>query len=212
MDYISVCKWPLAALVFGLVLLWRFEPEIRELLRRGFKLSRGNYSFEAPPAQFQDGTQQPPAANDISKAFTEAMRVFDSPAVREVEDAIRKDLRERGLGEPSAEAVNVLLRSYAYAYLGRYFEHISGLIWGSQLRLLHHLNAAPLTGGTADELRPFHATAAEHFPDYSFEQYLGFLIGYRLVALEGDRYQITPLGREFLIFRIQSGRTEWRSY
>jgi hypothetical protein len=136
------------------------------------------------------------------------MRVLDNTLIREVEERITTDLRQRNL--LGAEAVPVLVRILAGMQIAFGFEETYRLIWGSQLSLLNYLNTQ-MDGQPAEALRPFYTLAATQYPEayngYSFEAWLGFLRDQLLVREDGGRLRITVRGREFLTYLTRMGRS-----
>lgn len=76
-----------------------------------------------------------------------------------------------------------------------------------------HLNSFP--GDNKENLKPFYDNAARQSPQvyqkYTYEQWLEFLheIGY-ILDLENSKLGITILGRDFLKFLIETGKSEFR--
>jgi hypothetical protein len=105
-----------------------------------------------------------------------------------------------------ADRERVLIRHLAAAYLYTHFDRTYRLIFGSQLSLLQELNAAPSTR-PAVEAHYTIATllAPEFYANYSFDQWLHFMIAAVLVRVDGENINITVGGREFLKFVVQEG-------
>lgn len=141
------------------------------------------------------------------QAFNELMRALDSTTLTSQEDAIKDDIKNRGLTDP--EAIEALIRYLANAQITLVFNEIDRKIWGSQVELLQHLNSSP--GCSAEALRFFYdlavsrATNQEAFREYTFEQYLQFLTGHGLITEHIGYYIISQLGRDFLIFLTAKG-------
>jgi len=141
--------------VLGVVFLFMFRNEIRELFRNIRKIDRSGVTLA--PAQKEAPTEKDP------KAEAEALlRQFDSALLLEMEGSIYQDLRQRNL--TGTEALPVLVRFLASAYLVSGFEIIYRTIWGSQLSLLEYLNAHP--GKPVDAVRPFHEVGASVYPNW----------------------------------------------
>ena len=90
------------------------------------------------------------------------------------------------------------------------FEKIEAGIWGSQIQLLQSLNTAP-AGITREWIKEnFFDVAQKQFPawysSYSFDQYLGFLSSFNLIAA-GPMVAITEHGREYLVWRVRLGKS-----
>jgi hypothetical protein len=107
-------------------------------------------------------------------------------------------------------AVVQQLSNYVYWW---YYEKAYRLTFGTQTRLLAHVNSFP--GGAAPgELIPFyneHLQAARVYnPSYrrDFDSYVNWLVGSGLLTIAPDgRYEITDLGRGFLTWMVAEGVT-----
>ena len=137
------------------------------------------------------------------------MRVFDSVSLRENEKRIKEDLENRNLSNPQ-EKIDVLVRHLAVYQLSYVFEYLNLAIYGSQISILQHLNSKPL-GETLDAIRPFYTRAAEKYSEtytnYPFEDYLNFLVNLGFIQEKDERYLLTALGRDFLVYLVSSGMT-----
>lgn len=186
--------------ILGIAFFIIFREEIRKLIQNIRKIEKSGLTLYS--AQKESPTDKDP------KAEAEAlMREFDSALLREMEDYISQDLRQRNL--TGAEAVPVLVRHMATAYISLSFEATYRLIWGSQLAVIVYLNAHP--GQPVDAMRTFYVVAASQYPalyqGYPFETWLGFLKDSVLVREDGGALSITVRGREFLLYLTQNGYT-----
>ena len=149
----------------------------------------------------------PQDTSERRQAFNELMRALDSTTLRLQEDAIKDDIKNRGLTDP--EAIEVLIRYLANAQITLVFNEIDRQIWGSQVELLQYLNSS--LECSAEELKIFYdlaisrTTNREAFREYTFEQYLQFLTGHGLIIEDIGYYIISQLGRDFLIFLTAKG-------
>ncbi len=190
--------WLALAAIFFCVL---FRSEIAGLIRRITGIGRGGVT--AVPQEPQSH-----AASDPRTAADELLAQLDSQYVRAREEAIKKELQTRGLSESSPETVRVLTRFATSALVSLEFEQIEGTIWGSQIAILTYLNSR--RDASTDELRVFYDAVDSQYPQcfsaYSFDQYMGYLIGHELVLREGDRFSITVKGRTYLMYRVHQGK------
>lgn len=197
--------WPAAVLIIALFFMLLFRKNISSLLERTQKIGRDG--IQTSPAQIQQATER-------ESLVRELMREFDSIVFREQEESIRKDLENRGLNNPQ-DKINLLVRLLAINQLALHFERINSVIWGSQISLLQHLNSRA-DGDISTALKFFYDSAAGLYPatfaSYPFEQYLQFLVAFNLITLQGERYFITNLGHEFLVYLADTGQTRWRLY
>jgi hypothetical protein len=126
-------------------------------------------------------------------------------AVAEIEERAKKAEQEASV---RAEEANLYLTYYLY-------ERTYRVIFGTQIRLLKHLNSVPFA--SAAELKAFHdahlqmAGALSANYHYDFGHYLGFLTSSWLVTMVSpESYSITNFGRGFLHYMVESGLSEWR--
>lgn len=136
------------------------------------------------------------------------MAVFENSLLVDQEGLILKELDTRRIDD-HAEREMVLVRHLASAYIYARFEHAYHLIFVSQLNMLQALNA--VGSSSRETIKPYYDVACLVEPDfysnYSFDQWLNFLITAVLVRTDGDTVSITVAGREFLRFLIQEGRS-----
>lgn len=195
--------WPIAISIIAIFALFLFKKDISALLGRTQKIGRDGIQTSLP--QIQQSTERESAVEVL-------MKEFSSVALREEEENIRKDLEIRGLSSQQ-DKINLLIKHLAINQLALHFERINSVIWGSQIALLQHLNSC-IDGDSSSMLRIFYDNAAKNYPDtfasYPFEQYLQFLVAFNLIIQRGERYFITALGREFLVYLTATGQTKWR--
>jgi hypothetical protein len=184
--------------VLGVIFLFMFRTDIRELIRSIRKIDKSGVTL----ASMQ---KDPPTERDPKAEAEALLREFDSALLRELEDSISEDLRRRNL--TGAEAIPVLVRHLASAYIGWTFEITYRTIWGTQLSLLEYLNANP--GQPVDAVRPFYEIGASvysgRYQGYPIQQWLGFLKDSLLLREDGGVLNITVRGREFLLYLTRYG-------
>jgi len=198
---VDALAWPGVFLILALVALFVFHREIKALIGRTKKVGRaGIETFESQPAQ----------PTDEKKGVEEFFRTFDNPLVLEAEQLIQKDLKDRKIDQPS-EREKTLIRALASTQIILHFERVYGILWGSQLRFLRHLNQRD-QGVEAYEGSSFYEMAKLEFPTWyenlSFDMWLGFLRDSNLVLERDSRLLITVAGREFLKYLIAVGKRD----
>ena len=83
-------------------------------------------------------------------------------------------------------------------------------MWASQYSLLRYLNQRH---GGADhaEILPFYdaakTTYGPIYDNYPFENWLGYLKSYKLIAEQNDRIFVSVAGREYLQYVVATGKT-----
>lgn len=135
-----------AIVILGLAFFFVFRQPIIGLIGRIRSISRTGITTD--PARQQEGA---PDRDPRSEAEA-MMRALDSTLIREIEEHITNQFRERNL--LGAEGVPVLIRYLASVSIILGFEQIYRAIWGSQLSLLTYLNTQP-DGQPAEAVRPF---------------------------------------------------------
>jgi hypothetical protein len=202
--------WPAVALIVMLL----FRKPLTGLLSRLqiLKAGREGFSLDAnPPAtELQAQSSSPDAGKDLQQA----MDITVPASVREREEAIRVVLRN--LTGPESQKINVLVRNLAVYQAMYCAEMIYRTIFGSQIALLRQLN---LTSAKtpADVKSYYYEIAKAQFPalyaDYSFEQWVGYLTSWKLIAVtDGGRFSITEGGREFLKWMTDARATEDKAF
>jgi len=192
-------SWPLVALIVIVFFMVLFKKDISLFLGRTQKI--GKDGIHTLTVQIQ----QDPEKESLTEKL---MKEFSSIILREQEDTIRKDLE----GNNQQDKINLLIRRLALNQIILNFERVNAVIWGSQIAILDHLNSR--NGDTTETLKTFYDSMARIYPDtfanYSFENYLNFMVGFNLITQQQNRYFITNLGREFLVYLAASGQTKSR--
>ena len=141
------------------------------------------------------------------------LAIGDSIVLREIEGRIKSDLIDRGL-EAEGDTIKVLIKHLAATKVLLEFEQIQNLIFGSQIYLLKKLNEVVGQGQSKESVIAHFQRAKDLFKeqlgDWSFEQYMAFLLGRALVISQGVNYHITNLGVEYLTWMARNGRSENR--
>ena len=191
--------WPAAVVVIAILFMAMFRRPLERLLDRTKKIGTAGLDASAATAQ-ETSIERPPSGAE------ESLARFDNRLLVEQETAIRNELSARRIDSP-VERERVLVRHLAATQIRSHFERLYHLIFGSQLSMLQQVNAATSFG--RDEARASYDFAVMGSPDfyanYSFDQWLNFMISQNLVRADGDVITITVPGREFLTFLIQEG-------
>ncbi len=194
-------NWPTAVLIIAIAALFVFRQPIAGWLGRIGGVKIGSLRVGAIATSPQVGDSPRTASTE------ELLRAFDSVVMRNCEDKIRQDLADRGLGDQS-DTVRVLIRHLAATQIALSLERIDRLIFGSQLMLLQFLNT--LQGASHEQAKLIYgevaSTHSEFYDTYSYEDWLGFLVGAGLISNDGDEISITQVGREFLSYLTLLGR------
>lgn len=205
-ETLPIIVWPVAVTCIAVVFMLIFYRPLSGLINRIKEISRDGIISPVKNQQKENTADKP----DIE----ELMQSFDLASLKENEKLIRKDLKEKGLAEDT-ETVKVLVRHFAWAQLRALFESANSTIYGTQLEALKVMNGTskPMS---QDSLETFYDRARKNFPniyeDFSFNQWLSYLLGYSFIFLEDSGYKISQLGRDFLVYLTSTGKSELRLY
>jgi len=191
--------WPAAVVIIALLFMAIFKKPLERLLDRTKKI--GTTGLDASV------TSQGTAMERRASGAEELLARFDNALLREQESVIRQELDNNRVDEP-AEREQVLVRHLAAVTIYSRFERTYTLIFGSQIEMLQALNAP---GSLHRDLVKVHYDFAaivspEFYANYSFDQWLHFMVDQILVRLDGNLVSITVAGREFLTFLIQEAK------
>jgi hypothetical protein len=203
---IEIVVWPSAFIIIVVAFFFIFKQPLSKLISRIKEVSKkGIKTISESPQKLVETDQA---------AVDELMQAFDSIVLRDIEKTLRQNLDDKGLTEGS-EREKVLIRHLAASQIQTLFERIYGVIFGSQIELLKHLNSSSIPVNPGD-LKIYYDYARTDYPtfykDYSFEHWLNFLTAHTLVIKEEEGYKITNLGRELLAYLVVTGRTGFRLY
>ncbi|MGH7427952.1 MAG: hypothetical protein ACREJ4_06295 [Candidatus Methylomirabilaceae bacterium] len=196
--------WPAAVVILGLAGMLIFRRALHGFFSRTTSLAlwKGKVEARAVP--------QTPAPKD---AAHDLMKIFDNALLVANEEVINADLKKRKL-DGQVAAIPALVRHLAAMQIVLHFERVYSSVWGSQLAILQHLSALGATGAPIESLRPFYQQAAATYPPmyqtYRFEEYMDFLGDQMLIDIKKDHAFITLVGREFLKWLIDEGRSLYK--
>lgn len=196
--------WPLVGLVAVIVFLLFFRKEIAGFINRIRSVGKGGIETTS-------SAREEAAARTINVARQEFMENPQSITLSEQEKKIKDVLKRLGF-ESSGDAIDVLVRELARTQINYGFLDIYNIIYGSELRLLEHLNSISGSGYTDGELDRYIATVRAQFPNRpnteNKESFMSILLTSNLVTRNNNRYFITELGREFLAWIIKQGKSQ----
>ena len=194
---LEVFAWPLAVTVIAVSAMLLFWKPIARFLDRAKKI--GMTGIEAAGAGAQDTSKSevgPSVANNLAR---------QDPLLVKREDSFRTEL---GLGADHTQKETKLLGIIAAHSIALQFEKTYQAIFGSQLKALGIINAAP-GGVQLVVLKTLYnqaeAQQKEWYADYSFEQWLQYMEIQSLSIRKDDRIHITPEGTAFLKYIIHRG-------
>lgn len=202
-SVIEIIKWPITAFLTFVTFVLIFRKQIGGLLDRTKKWGVGKLKGEA--------YKQEPSAELKSSTADEFLRPrAENPLIASQERIIREGLENQNINPDDME--RVLVNLLAEQTIINYFERLYISIFGSQITALQSLNVAGVVGVDVLALRPHYDEAVALWPNsytnYSFEQWLEFLISAGLIIRTGDNVRITQEGHEFLKYIIHRSYTD----
>lgn len=169
------------------------------------------------------GQQQ--SENEITKAaqneplirenkITALPDIYNSTHIEYLVSILKNDEQTRSMDNESL--TSFLYRKLALTTELYHFERIYNTIFGSQITILNRLNQN--NDGISTQLtKEYYENYVQQqfkdvFENYSFEKYIGFMIGNNLIFQDGDVFKITQFGIDFLILMIQQSKTDNRPF
>ena len=192
--------WPTALVIIFLVL----KKPIESLLGRLSKARHKDIVFN-----FDTALQKVAPSIEANSKIADAIPQDPLGLIREAEQRIVSTLEQLNINSDS-EKVEVLTKHHANLQLKHAYSEIYQLIYGSQIALLQALNSqsSPVDN---EFLNFFYTSAKQQYPDfyksYNFESYINFLKSVGFVKTENSKYALTSLGRGFLAYLAESGKS-----
>ncbi|RWX30664.1 hypothetical protein EHI47_14535 [Rhizobium leguminosarum] len=159
----------------------------------------------------QQGSSNNPASANLPAEPGAAMPGSQLPppprvAIQLIEDELRSDLEKI----PQEARVPMLLRALADTRIRAGHEFVYNRIFGSQISALKALNErGPIPDHDAmREFEPLKTQFPEVYGKYEFGDWAGWLERMSMVTHQNGVYAITPLGRDFLFYLVDTGLTE----
>lgn len=205
-EIIKAFGWPHFSFLFGLIFLLLFKNQLGDLISRVTSIGKEGVKA-APTPEAQREKKKTEAVQELLLA------IGDSIVLRDIEGRIKSDLTDREL-EIDGDTVKVLIKHLAAVKLLLEFEQVYNLIFGSQIYLLKKLNEVVGQGQNRQNVIAHFKHVREMFKsdlgDWSFEQYMAFLINRSLVTVDNETYHVTNFGVEYLTWMARNGRSENR--
>ena len=216
-NVLAASAWP--AVVFCLVMkfrepIGRFIDRIKRLNWRSLQLEATRQqtpkgidaaaeSFDAKPLLFKKS----PVASE-KRLFHEAMSLIQKELsfIQDYLSFVQEDRSlQRAIDWDEQEYLKMKL---AGTVVSLYFEGIQRHIFASQVNALNLLNEQPISKAILKS--HFYDPAVIRFPglhkNRSFEEWIGYLTGQRLVDEMEDEIEISSDGQEFLDWRLKNRR------
>jgi competence protein ComGC len=213
-----IITYPVALLIISILSMLVFRKKLGNLIDRSHKIGPAGLEAVAGvvPQQIAQEVQQsdavvalPPKSGSFEE-YQQAVGPYRFSIAAAKSDEFRKEVDVAAYTPDQLRAMMVDLAGIVMAIVE--FETIYTLIFGSQIFALENLNTVFLVGRYASELRPVYDTAAaqgpEFYKDFSFDNWLGFLVTRNLVTLDHNGIvKLSINGRDFLRWLVLAGKS-----
>lgn len=198
--------WAALILVLFVIFLAVFHKPIGRLIDRSSSFKFGKFSAAVSQQEAPDKLK-PSAADELLS------KTFDNKLLVDGEAHFRRVLEQSKVTD-GVERERVLLRYLASVSIAFLFERLYANIWGSQIAALQFINDFGAPGLSRDSLKPWYEQAAagnkDLYRNYSFDDWLGFLVGMGVVEEKDDQLTLSLTGREFLKYLIHQGHSLYK--
>jgi len=215
-EIVGLVPWGwIVAFVLGILAIRALKPSVHRFLDRANKFKAGSFAAEAPPQQIstdrslgKEDAIEVAATSGSYEEYQKAIQPFRFAAMNKRVEKVRKEV---DFQQFTIEQLREILPELAGLVLMAVdFENLYNLIFGSQIFLLQDLNAVYATGRPLERAKQFYENAVKTFPpvyeNYSFDQWLDFLVNSGVVIREPNSVKITEEGRDFLRYLVQVGK------
>ena len=206
LSILDLLKWPLVIIIIVFI----FKKSISSLINRIKSIKGGKYGIETELSKKQLETQ-----NVLEKPKTKmttiekGLNLISDDTRKRIQIAIKQET-ELDKVKDESEKTQLLLKYSEALYVILRFERIYNLIYGSQIKLLTHLNSS--IKETTESIIFFYNDAVEVNPtlkEYPYKNYLAFLESQGLIIIgKENSIQISIFGRDFLKYMIDSGLSD----
>lgn len=192
-ELIQHGAWPIVALLIA----WLAKDKISDIFGGGLKSAKhGDTEFQF----FEKNQSLQPVK--LEHQNLQHLIPIDPTGLRdEVEVRINGQLTQI-VGD--SEKINVLVKNLAQQQISNAFERIYFHIYGSQIQMLEFLSVQPAGTATNHELSKIYEKAkAENqnaYQNYSFSEYMNFLLSWSLATNRNDSWEISKNGRAFITY------------
>lgn len=195
-DLLKQLAWPIAAVIIAFL----FRGEFRTLLPKLRRVGPTGLEFEVE--------RQRAAPVVAPGQLKELPGISRTQAMAHIERLLHDSLHQSTTKQEDRE--DLLVRLLAQSRLETLFEQTYRLIFGSQISALKLLNQG-IRASDADARAHFEHQKElnpEVYEHYGYEQWLGFLLGRDLIMQSKDTFEITDIGRDFLLYLTAKGLSE----
>jgi hypothetical protein len=198
-KFVDVLKWPLLILIIVLI----FKKNLLELISKVKKIGHGGTAVEIEQQTVAIKLEKRPISN-----IDKALGLFREETISFFSDAVLQETDIETYKSDKEKTEHLLNYSIAL-YIIKHYDMIYNAIYGSQLQILQQLNSNN-SNENMETIKRFYDFAAEDYPkfynNYSFEEYINFLISFSLIIEEKGKVKITILGLDFLKYLTETSK------
>ena len=201
LDFLGIISWPLTALI----IFYFLKTPMSEILRNIKKFSYGGAEILTNQQKLNN------AEIDLSSELTgnsnieKILKMFSNTSNTFAAQVLENETKIDEITNPQTK-INLLENYSKLLIIIKTAEKIYSSIYGSQIRILQRLNHSK--SEKTEDLKFYFNNAKKVYPkvynDYSYENYLHFLVNYSLIQINDDIATITDVGRDFLRYIIES--------
>lgn len=204
--------WPIAVIATVIIVILLLKKTIQDLLSRITRLKYGETVAEVSQIRQDINEKKLLVQNQADKPnenIEKTLGLFSVPTLARVKSLVENESKINEFSD-DATKFQALVKYSQALYLILSFERLYNIIFGSQLSLLSFVNSTDTQSKA--ELEVFYNNAREKYPDffdtYSYDDYLDFLLSQELLIVNPDAsFAITWLGRDFLKYLVETGKT-----
>lgn len=216
-EILDVTKWPILIIILSLI----FIKPIKELIGRITNIGKKGIEARAKSQNTQDKLLSEEKnvehtdsdKGDINIIAKSALSIFSKETIEKAHITINKESNIPETGDSDKKYKDLFTYTTAI-YIILHFERVYSLIYGSQVRLLQHLNSSFTE--TRESIKFYYDNAAKTYPDfyskYNYESYMNFLFTQELIVADKENILITWLGRDFLKFIVERGLSDFKLF
>jgi len=197
-SLVDTLKWPVLALITVLI----FRKPIVDLINRVTKVGYGSKSLEAK----QQSEVKENKSEEVS-VIDRVVGLFRPETINMFKTAISQESEFKTL-QTAEEKVERLTNYACVIYIMRHFDIIYNSIFGSQIRILEHVNSH--SSQTKASVKFIYEHAKQNnprfFETYSYDEYLAFLFNFNLLRKDDDILSVTILGVDFLKYLTEMNK------
>ncbi len=206
MEYIA---WPLAAIIIVALIILVFRKELSSLLSKAKNVKYGDFGLETNQDKHEVTLLPKDDKTKSGESIKRFISLFSDATIEKTKAKVDSESDVNAF--PQEERYNAMYSYAQFLLILLNFERLYNSIFGSQLRLLNHINSD--NTNTRENLKRFYDEAVAQYPiaflQYTFDEYFNFLERSELIILnsDGTTFSITWLGRDLLKYLVTYGKS-----